>query len=129
VVQQGIPVNRKVASLARVSPWWWPSYHNFANNSVGNVGNYWFRFYGLAGNDVTNYANQPYAGLPFGSTSFTYQDGLNPQVNVFFDQNVSGRVDVTNGSVIGVSAIGDPMREWGIPFYPNGTAPGLLKRR
>lgn len=137
VVEQGLPVNRKVAPLARVSPWWWPSYTNFANNSVGNVGNYWFRFFGMGGGDVTNYVGQPYAGLRFGNTSFTYQDGLNPQVNVGFDQNVSGRVDVTTGSVIGITAIGDPLREWEIPGFAGGSvpqgsggsAPPLLKRR
>ena len=30
---------------------------------------------------------------------------------------MSGRVDITNGSVIGMSAIGDPMNEWLIPGY------------
>lgn len=129
VVQSGIAVNRKVATLARVSPWWWPSYHNFANNSVGNVGNYWFRFFDPNGVDVTNYTNQPYAGLRFGDTAFTYQDGFNPQVSVLTDQNVSGRVDVSAGHPIGVHAIGDPMREWQIPYYPNGTVPPLLRRR
>jgi hypothetical protein len=128
VIEQGIAVNRKVAPLARVSPFWWPSYTNFANNTVANVGNYWFRFFQLGGVDVTNYAGQPFVGLRFGNTSFSYQDGLNPQVAVGFDQNVSGRVDVTTGSVIGITAIGDPMDEWNIPFYPNGT-PQLLKKR
>jgi hypothetical protein len=132
VVEQGIAVNRKVAPIARVSPFWWPSYHNFANNSVANVGNYWYRFFQLGGLDVTQYAGQPFAGLRFGNTSFTYQDGTNPLVNFgiagFFDQNVSGRVDVTHGHVIGITAIGDPMEEWDIPFYPDGT-PRLLKRR
>lgn len=129
VVEQGFPVSRKVAPLARVSPWWWPSYTNFANNSVGNVGRYWFRFFDGAGGDVTNYTGQPYAGLRFGNTSFTYQDGLNPQVNVTFDQNVSGRVDVSTGNVIGITAIGDPLEEWDIPGFAGSSAPPLLKRR
>lgn len=119
VVQSGTPVNRKVAPIARVSPGLaWPSYHNFVNNSSANVGNYWYRFFRPDGVDVTNYAPQPFGGLQFAWTSFTYQDGANSLVNVGFDQNVNARVDVSTGSVIGITAIGDPMREWNIPDYP-----------
>lgn len=119
VVQSGAAVNRKVAPIARVSTSLaWPSYTNFSNNSVGNVGRYWFRFYNLNGTDTTNYTPQPFAGLRWGDTSFTYQDGANSLVLAGPDRNVSGRVDVTTGSVIGITAIGDPMVEWQIPSYP-----------
>ncbi|NOT88987.1 MAG: hypothetical protein HOP03_12500 [Lysobacter sp.] len=131
VVEQGIAVNRKVAPIARVSPGLaWPSYHNFVNNTVANVGNHWYRFFQVLplSGDVTNYTPQPFVGLRYGNTSFSYQDGNNSLVNIGFDQNVSGRVDVTTGNVIGISAIGDPMEEWNIPLFPNG-APPLLKRR
>lgn len=131
VIEQGIAVNRKVAPLGRASNWWWPSYTNFANNSSGNVGSYWYRFFRATPFtiDVTNYAGQPFAGLRFGNTSFTYQDGLNPQVAVTSDINVSGRVDVTTGDVIGITAIGDPLREWDILDFAGSTTPPLLKRR
>lgn len=132
VVEQGIAVNRKVAPIARVSDWWWPSYTNFANNSVANVGNYWYRFFRATPTtiDVTNYIGQPYAGVRYGNTSFTYQDGLNPQVSLFGSLNVSGRVDVTTGTVIGVTAIGDPLREWEIPgFGGNPQQPLMLRAK
>lgn len=121
VVQSGIAVNRKVAPIARVSPFLaWPSYTNFVNHSSANNGNYWYRFFQVLplSGDVTNYAPQPFGGLRFANTSFTYQDGANSLVNIGFDQNVSGRVDVSTGSVIGITAIGDPMDEWQIPMYP-----------
>jgi hypothetical protein len=132
VVEQGIAVNRKVAPLGRVSPGLaWPSYTTFANNSVGNVGNYWYRFFQAISfpSDVTNYAQQPFVGLRFGWTSFTYQDGANSLVNVGFDQNISGRVDVTNGSVIGITAIGDPLREWLIPSFPAAAGQPAVKSK
>lgn len=136
VVEQGIAVNRKVAPFGRVSDWWWPSYTNFANNSVSNVGNYWFRFFRAtpATIDVTNYTGQPFAGLPFGSTSFSYQDGLGGQVSLppNTNMNISGRVDVKTGSVIGITAIGDPLEEWQIPGfagYAGGAALPPLKAR
>lgn len=120
-IVQGMPVTRKVAPLARVSPnLAWPSYTTFTNNSVGNIGSYWFRwfqFLPLSG-DVTNYTPQPFVGLPFGRSSFTYQDGGNSLVNIGFDQNVAGRVDIANGTVIGMTAAGDPLAEWDIENFP-----------
>ncbi|MBP6748475.1 MAG: hypothetical protein KA144_02445 [Xanthomonadaceae bacterium] len=121
VTVQGLPVVRKIAPLARVSPGLaWPSYTTFTNNSVGNIGNYWFRSYQfqpLTG-DVTNYTPQPFIGLPFGSSAFTYQDGGNSLVNIGFDQNVGSRVDTSNATVIGMTAAGDPLREWDIENFP-----------
>ena len=51
------------------------SYKTFANNSVSDVGRYWYRFFNPQGVDRTNYAPPPYQGLSFGATSFTYNDG------------------------------------------------------
>ncbi len=128
VLIQGTRRIRKVAPLARVSPGLaWPSYSTYANNTVGNIGNHWFRSYQflpLSG-DVTNYTQQPFIGLRFGWNAFTYQDGANSLVSVGFDQNVSSRVDITSGSVIGITAIGDPLREWDIVDFPAAVPPAL----
>ncbi len=106
---------RKISPLTRTDPWWyWPSYTNFVNDSVSNVGRYLFRFFDVSGNDVTNYAPQPFAGLRWGSTSQTYEDPL----SIAFG-NSSGRVDVSAGPVKGIDAIGDPLIEWGIPYFPS----------
>ncbi|MBP6748473.1 MAG: hypothetical protein KA144_02435 [Xanthomonadaceae bacterium] len=123
VIIQGTRRNRKVVPLARVSDGLaWPSYSTFANNTVGNIGNYWFRSYEFlpTPGEVTDYTQQPFVGLQFGRNSFTYQDGANSLVNVspFNDVNISSRVDITNGSVIGMTAIGDPLREWEIIDFP-----------
>lgn len=131
VVRQGVPLISKVAPLDRVADWptqfwWWPGYTNFVNNSVSNVGNYWFRFYNFGGADRTIYTGQPFTGLPFGATSFSYHDGISPLVFVpppNVEENDSGRVETTMGTVIGINAIGDPVREWQIPNFPNPTTP------
>ncbi|HEV7667526.1 MAG TPA: hypothetical protein VGS22_03315 [Thermoanaerobaculia bacterium] len=103
---------RKVSPLVRADPsWYWPGYTTWVNDGVANAGNYWFRFYDHPGVDRTNAAGQPFTGLRFGATSFTYDD---PLVNGFGAINLSGRVDTTNGGFDGIHVIGDPLWEWGI---------------
>lgn len=106
---------RKVASIVRVDPsFYWPGYTTFLNHSVPNVGPYWYRFFTAAGANVTLTAGQPFAGLRFANTSFTFED---PQVDpslVFGATNLSERVDHTTGRIQGIHVIGDPMVEWGI---------------
>lgn len=106
---------RKTASIVRVDPsFYWPGYTTFLNHAASNVGPYWYRFFTPAGANVTLAAGQPFAGLRFGNTSFSFED---PQVNpslVFFATILSERVDHTNGSIQGIHVIGDPMVEWEI---------------
>lgn len=129
VVRSGVALTSKVAPFDRVSSWWWPGYKTFANNSSANVGNYWYRYYNFAGTDRTNYAPQPFTGLPFGATSFAYNDGAGALVLVSTpsgNENDSGRVEVTTGTVIGITTAGDPIREWEITDFPapgGGTGP------
>ena len=108
---------RKVAPLLRAAgnfsfPNWWPGYVNAANHGSPNIGQYWHRFFTLPGTPV---GQQTFAGLRFANTSFTYVD---PIVNVGVNTNISGRFDRATGSAIGMEAIGDPLNEWGIPFFP-----------
>ena len=113
---------RKLSPLVKVdSGWYWPGYTNFVNDAVSNVGPYLYRFYDSFGFDSTNYAPQPFAGVAWGATSFTYEDPLALYAGV-----MSGRVDVTDGPVKGIDAIGDPLVEWGIPNFPSAewAAPG-----
>lgn len=122
VVRQGVSFISKIAPLDRVSSWWWPGYTNFVNNSTSNVGSYFFRFYAEDGSDRTDYTTQPFLGLPFGATSFTYHDGAGALVlTPNGDENDSGRVETTMGTVIGINAMGDPTREWDIEDFPNPT--------
>jgi hypothetical protein len=115
---------RKVSPIVRVDPsWYWPGYTNFVNHASANVGPYWYRFYAMSGLDVSNPAGQPFAGVRFAHTSFSFED---PQVNpflVFSATNLSGRVDRTTGQIQGIHAIGDPLVEWGI-FTP--VSPGEI---
>ncbi len=103
---------RKVSPLVRT---WrdfpWPGYTTWVNDGVSNAGNYWFRFFDHPGVNRTNAVGQPFAGVRFGATSFSYED---PLVNFFGPINLSGRVDTTNGGFDGIHVIGDPLVEWGI---------------
>jgi hypothetical protein len=117
---------RKVAPLNRcgrppLSPAWWPSYTNFTNFSVANVGPYFYRFFENTGVDATVYALQPFAGLRFADASFTFEDGPTNRLcfpSTIFNLETSGRVDHTSGSVRGIDAIGDPLYEWELGFPP-----------
>lgn len=106
---------RKVSPIVRVDPsWYWPGYTNFVNLSVANIGQYWYRFFTKFGTDVTQTAGQPFAGVQFGDTSFTYEDLLVDPNQIFFGANLSGRVDHTKGRIEGIHVLGDPLVEWGI---------------
>lgn len=115
VTVAGQNFTRKVAPLVRADPsFYWPGYTTWVNDTAANAGPYWFRFFDQAGGDRTNAAGQPFAGLRFGSTSFTYED---PLVNWPFGPiNLSGRVDAstTPRGFDGIHVIGDPLIEWGI---------------
>ena len=135
----GLNLRRKVAPLDRCAlptdfPAWWPSYTTFANmGNTGNVGSYFYRFFQWGtGTDVTDYALQPppggFAGVRWGANSFTYEDGpTNRTCRPFsFPRESSGRVDHTNGNIVGIDVIGDPLAEWNLnlPDPPVYTGPG-----
>lgn len=106
---------RKVSPIVRVDPsFYWPGYTNFVNLSVGNIGPYWYRFHTAAGTNVTRLAGQPFGGVQFGDTSFTYEDLWVDPFQIFFATNLSGRVDHTTGRIEGIHVLGDPLVEWGI---------------
>jgi len=103
---------RKVASFVRVDPsFYWPGYTTFVNHASSNVGTYWYRYFLDNGTNVTNPAGQPFAGLRFANTSFTFED---PYVSFFGATNLSERVDRATGKIEGIHVIGDPLVEWGI---------------
>ena len=120
VLLSGVPYTRKVIPFSRVSPSFvfppfWPGYSTFVNPTTPNIGPYFIQFFDLPGTNVTNFLNQPFAGLPWGNTSFTYED---PETLVPFTQNVSGRVDHTSGRIEGIDVIGDPLIEFDIGCFP-----------
>jgi len=103
---------RKVGSFVRVDPsFYWPGYTAFVNHASSNIGPYWYRYHLDNGTNVTNPAGQPFAGLMFADTSFTFED---PYVSFFGATNLSERVDRTTGKIQGIHVIGDPLVEWGI---------------
>ncbi len=109
----GVSLTRKINPISQVwdESFWWPSYTAFVNDSVSNIGPYFYRFHDfLSGVDITDYTLQPFAGVQWADTSFTYED---PETNPLFSpEMVSGRVDHTSGTIKGIDAIGDPMIEW-----------------
>lgn len=138
----GLNLRRKLAPLDRCAlqgdfPPWWPSYTTFANlGSTGNVGSYFYRFFQSSGAEVTDFTLQPppggFAGVRWGADSFTFEDGVNSTCLPFFaPRETSGRVDHTQGNVIGIDVIGDPLYEWNLqlpdppPIYtgPGDTVP------
>jgi hypothetical protein len=117
----GVDLTRKVNPISQVwdESFFWPSYTAFVNESTGNIGPYFDRFHDfVTGIDVTDYTLQPFAGLRWAHTSFTYEDlQTNP---LFSPEMVSGRVDHTSGNVKGIDAIGDPLFEYAdiVNFVP-----------
>jgi hypothetical protein len=113
------PVRRKTAPLARATGW--PGYMTFVNDSVSNIGQYWFRFYDFPGFDLTSYPLN-LLGLRWGNTSFTYEQS--PPVGfVWSSTNMSTRIDTLSAPIKGTHVIGDPMREWNLGF-PSGPVIG-----
>jgi hypothetical protein len=122
---------RKVSPIEQIAPAggglpWWPGYNAIANYSVANIGNYWFRSFRSLGGvcaETTNFAPQPFAGLPWARPSFTFKDGTAPPLALppFLAMHM-GTVENQTGSVIGIDVIGDPLREWGLGF-PAGPVP------
>ncbi len=106
-------MTRKVVPITRVGGGW-PGYSTAVNDSVSNTFGYSWPFFSLAG---ASCGANAFTGLPFGFASWTYEDPEAPLCG----GNISGRIDVTAGTVDGIDVIGDPFREWGIPDF--GTAP------
>ena len=121
ILSDNTVTSRRVASLVRTTSstglGYWPGYTTFTNGfAFDNTGAYVYRFMSPAGIDVTNYGPQPFAGLRFGATSFTYEDSdLLPIGPLGLQQgNGSARVDLPAGSnfVHGINVLGDPFEEY-----------------
>ncbi len=106
-------MTRKVVPITRVGGGW-PGYSTAINDSVSNTFGYSWPFFSLAG---ASCGVNAFTGLPFGFASWTYEDPQAPLCG----GNVSGRIDVTTGTVDGIDVIGDPFREWEI--FDFGTDP------
>ncbi len=125
----GTSLIRKVATLDIVEPddpmtptfEQWPSYTTFLNESITNVGPYFYRFHDTQGTDISNYLPQPFAGLRFRDTSFTYEDGLNFVALPPMRMLTSGRTDHTTGLIRGIDAIGGNVRNipWDEFIFPD----------
>lgn len=108
---------RKISPITRVWPSWWPATMQFVNDSVANIRDYYYRFFQANGADVTDYTTQPFAGVRWSDTSFTFEDGTFRQVIAAIPpSNLSARVDHEVRSIKGIDTIGDPIYEWGLGF-------------
>ena len=125
----GTDLIRKVATLDIVEPddpftpfvfEQWPSYTTFLNESITNIGPYFYRFHDTQGNDISNYVPQPFAGLRFRDTSFSYEDGVNFLVVPPMPMITSGRTDHSAGFIRGIDAIGGNVRDipWEEFYFP-----------
>ncbi len=120
---------REVSPLLRTaannwSPNWWPSYSTAVNDSVPNLGPYWWRFFNLGGVGI---GSATFTGLRWANTSYTYEDPITSFLFPPAAFNGSGRFDHLSGTNKGIDAIGDPIAEWQIPWYPDPpiyTGPG-----
>ncbi|MEM7353838.1 MAG: hypothetical protein AAF657_23765 [Acidobacteriota bacterium] len=112
VTVAGTNLTRKVKPISQVTDSFvpWPGYEAIVNDSIGNIGNYYYRFHGFfSGADVTDYTQQPFLGLRFANTSLTYEDNFVTSPGITL---VSGRVDHTAGVVKGIGTLGAPLEDW-----------------
>ncbi len=135
LVRKASPIERIAWPFAGLP--WWPGYNAIANYSVPNILNYWFRSFAGTGaplscSESTNFATQPFAGLPWSQASFTFKDGVaTPLALPPFTVEHLGTVDHQDGSIIGIDVIGDPLEEWGLgfpPFEPGDPGTGDLNQ-
>ena len=88
-------------------------YNVVYNDGVSNVGPYSFRTFLENGNEITDFSLQPFAGLAFEDTAFTYLDNLVPLVaNPNGATFVNTKFEHENPRVSGVNAIGDYSWQW-----------------
>ena len=122
----GAMVARRVASLVQTrtfgNPNYWPGYTTFTVGlNAANNGWYQYRFMNGLGNDLTNYADQPFDGLRFGASSLTYEDS-DPLPSGPISQMLglgSGKVD-TLGSVSfthGINVLGGTFAAYEIGMF------------
>jgi len=111
---------RKVSPLVRTTPTFpgW-GYVTFGNFAVSNIGPYRFRLFDRVG---TGCGLLGFNGVPFGSTSWTYED-LFSTCNSFAVGNLNGRVDHTDGRIEGIKVLGDPLDEYEIPGFALNPGP------
>lgn len=114
---------RKLSPLLRVSGDW-PGYSTAVNDSVPNLFDYEWRIFNLAGFAC---GTAPFAGLPFRFSTWTYEDPETLPICVSSGTGTEGTaaIDVSTGTVDGIDVIGDPMREWLIPDFADGTPPSI----
>ncbi len=110
---------RKVSPLVRVDStiptFQWPGYTVAANLATANTGPYNWSFWNANG-ALCGFT--PFNGLPFGSSSWTYEDRLTFCGGPI---NLTGRFDITSGRVEGIDVLGDPFDEYGLPEFATGT--------
>lgn len=114
----------RIASIVRTtpgsSPDYWPGYTSFSlNRETSNTGAYLYRFFAPSGSDTTNYAVQPFAGIRFGASSFTYEDSDPIGFLTTNNNNGIARIDMadTVSLVSGVNVLGDPFEEFNIELF------------
>lgn len=100
----------------------WPGTTHLVNFFSSNIQNYWFRFYRFTtpNLDATNYASQPFAGLPWGHTAFTFESQFTTNSAT---EAMTGRVDRVDGQIEGIHTWGDPIRELTLLNWPDPTVP------
>ena len=88
-------------------------YNTVFNDGVSNVGPYSYRTFISPGNEITDFTLQPFAGLSFGDSSFTYLDNTIPLVaNGNLRTFVNTKFEHVFSRASGVNALGDFTWQW-----------------
>jgi len=125
VTISGSARTRKVSPLIRVDNIGWPGYSTAINDSVSNLFAYEWRIFNSGGAACS--INNFFTGLPFRFATFTYEDPQTLPACIPFGAGMTGsaRIDVSTGTVDGIDVIGDPLREYNIPGFADGTPPPI----
>jgi hypothetical protein len=131
--ESSLPDGFRVASIVRTtpsgSPNYWPGYTTFGMDfGQTNSGVYSYRFFQPSGTESTNLLDQPFDGIPFGGSSFTYEDSdlLPNGVLSTMSGNGSARIDFEFPISFshGINVLGDPFWEFDIGnFARRGLGP------
>lgn len=91
-----------------------PSFSTAVNYNLSNLGTYVWLFHDFAGNALTNPPLTPFAGLSFGSSSFTYQDNIPSLVSSTFGAPVatSPKFESLLGPIRGITILGGRLHQF-----------------
>lgn len=89
-----------------------PGYNQILNDGSSNAGFNFYQIFDEVGLDFTSFAFQPFPGLAFGFTSFTYLDNTVPLVTPVTSRFVTTKFNHETQRVSGVNALGGYTYDW-----------------